>query len=122
MEHLGEVEVDWSDAVVLWIDVEASSPVPFIAHVLRVRPLGVLVAGGQARERFDRLARELSGSQGPVVMTGWRADEPEKVLEDFFWGFFPVEDRFDSWRRYVVVVPESLTPRLATAVADFLRP
>lgn len=55
-------------------------------------------------------------------MTGWRADEPEKVLEDFFWGFFPVEDRFDSWRRYVVVVPESLTPRLATAVADFLRP
>lgn len=111
---------DWSDALVLWFDGADSSESHFIASVVRTRPLGVLVAGANAEARFEKLIHALSKSPGLGVMTAWRGDDVEEVVEDFFWGFFPAEDRFDRWRRYVVLGPESALLHLMSTMREVL--
>ncbi len=76
----------------------------FISGLNRNPPLAIMVTGEDCEYCFDKLLVQLSVSHPKEhIMTYICDNNINECIEEFFLSAWPSEDRFDSWRSYLII-------------------
>jgi hypothetical protein len=77
-----------------------------LQSVLSSAPLALAVAGVNSRSAFDNLINFVATPKsGPHVMTGlFETSDVSEAASLFLRSTWPANDRFDDWRRHVILV------------------